>query len=153
MAFICNFVIVKTGINFFLIKEKIMMKNIISLLISISFLFPYTALSYSYHAETQEVEAENIQNIENTQALILGTVILLIGPIGSMGVQSVRLVNNLYDILEKDERIKNLENTLELACDKLRNEVENCKKQVSQMSNADLMKIEEILLKAKNVTI
>ena len=46
------------------------MKHIISLIVSISLLFPYTALSYSYNVQNLGIEIENTQNIKNTNGQV-----------------------------------------------------------------------------------
>ncbi len=155
------------------------MKHIISLLISISLLFPYTALSYSYNVENWEVEAETSQNLENPQAqkvavpyiltslaYISGTIIaggLLMG--GVFGF--VVLVDHLANAEDRINRKKAIKTALELVCHKTV-EVDTCKEQVNQLNGTDLNKIweiaellqkippsmrEEILLKAQFATI
>ncbi len=118
------------------------MKYIISLLISISLLFPYTALSYSYNVKNWEMKAKNPEAQLVDVALITG---LIIGGVSIV----VALATIMYCSMFEDDCLgddkKTLKTSLILACQKTGNEIESCINQVNQMKNRDLNKIREVI--------
>ena len=136
------------------------MKHIISLLLSISLLFPYTALSYSYNVENWEVEAETSQNLENPEAQLVlwqslavpfatsATDKIVVFFLGSIGLASATMVSVLayyYLSGEYHEDKKELKTELALICQKVGNEVESCITQVNKLNSRELHKIREII--------
>ena len=126
------------------------MKHIISLLISISLLFPYTALSYSYNVENWEVEAENIWNTEHPQAQL----IILNIALGTVTVTLTATVVIIWGVLayctffEYDcvGNEKDLKTSLILACNKLHQKtIEPCVTHVNQMNRSDLSRLKKAI--------
>ncbi len=128
------------------------MKHIITLLISISFLFPYTALSYSYNIKNLRIEAENIQNTENPQAQLVGVTgllsLILAGTIITEWFALLVLADGHIDEIHNKETLSQREkliNTCNEVHDYLEEDIEHCKRQVNQMDRNDLKKIVEII--------